>query len=366
MKVIGVLLALLCAAGQVALAEPPRDEKGIPVFPGAALIAEERAPADSARGTGPQASFTLTRTYESKASADEVAGFFVTRLGAKPEEESSDPAPARIWQASGVDCMVAFYDRAFGEENGAAVKAGFAKRTQPSWAGGLISMGLFRWGSQAPNGDTYSFTLMITDASIVPGQPPAYSQKTSIALSVIMVNTVIAAQQQEQAAARSADAADAMVKGLNRQDPEKVAIVDAMRADPPSDRELTDLVKKEFGVRLYPKMRLDLRAMEIYTYDLWGGLGGYWFVSHDLPDKIVEFYEKATGNRQYMGALDPTHYIDITGRDGVRTGCIAIYQGTTSLLPHEEQEDADPNEVWLVSTVGFFKKGPRHEEQGGR
>jgi hypothetical protein len=281
----------------------------------------------------------VSRTYEAAASAADVVGFYVKGLGADPEDGMTDPVPLRIWQTSGVDCMVTY---------------------QPD-SPASVSLGIFRWGSQSPGGDEYSFSLTITA-----GEPPASARKTRIAVLVIMVNKGIAAAEQEKAAEQSADAADTIVKGLNRQDPEKVRIVDAMRDHPPSDRALAELVQKEFGVRLYPKMRLDLRAMEIYTYDLWGGTGGYWFVSHDLPDKLVAFYEKLTGNRAYMGALDPTKYIDITGRDGKRTGCIAIYQGTTSLLVHEEPEDADPNEVWLVSTVGFYSKGPRQEEQGGR
>jgi hypothetical protein len=84
-------------------------------------------------------------------------------------------------------------------------------------------------------------------------------------------------------------------------------------------------------------------------------VGGYWFISHDL-----------TGNHQYMFPLDLTHYIDITGKDGTPRGTIAIYQGTTKLLLHQEAEDADRNEVWEVSSLSFFSKVMKRDEQGGR
>jgi hypothetical protein len=361
----GLLLVLLSMPALLAFGGLPQDEKGVPVFSGATLISEERSPAASNAGVTAEASFFLTRLYEAKASADDVMGFYVKSLGALPEEESGDPAPLRIWRAAEVDCMAVFYDAAFANQKGAAVTAGFAKRKMAPWASGLLTMGNLRWISRTTRGDEYSFTVTVEDKSVSDGQPPAYALKTAITVVVMMVNRGIFDAQQNETATQLAAAAQEMDDAANHQDPDMKRIVDEMTAHPPSYKDLSTLVSKEFGVPLYPKVTLELKAMELYTYDAWGDVGSYWFLSKDMPEKLIAFYEKATGNRAYQLPLGVAHFIDIKAKDDSITGCIIVYQGTTAAYLGQEADDATLEDAWLVSSLGFSRSNLR-ESEGNR
>jgi hypothetical protein len=358
-----ILIAISTCCALAAWSDPPANEKDISVFPGAKLVSEARTP-EKATPAELLVSYTLDRNYSTAASADKVTAFFVKLLGVMPEDESADPAPAKFWNTSGVQCIVTFYDGDFIDGSSATVKAAFDKREKLPWAGGLVKEGLFQWTAENDHGEKRNFNLKIEDKSLSGSNPPVYAQQTDIGLSVVMGNPKLYEAQQAEAAEKEKNAAEKITEGLNHQDPAKVAIVDNFKAHPPTAKDLAALVKKEFGVQLYPGAALQIWAMEIYTYDIWGGVGGYWFLSKDLPDKLIAYYEKATGNKQYMMPLDLTHYIDITDKNKKVVGRIAIYQGTTKLLMHQEADDAKKEDVWLVSTLGFYKATSSMKDSG--
>jgi hypothetical protein len=132
-------------------------------------------------------------------------------------------------------------------------------------------------------------------------------------------------------------------------------VVNDMKAHPPTMKEMGDRILREYGVPLYPGVTLQLKAMETYTYDIWGGLAGYWFLSKDMPDKVIAYYEKVLGGSSSSGDVVPQAQLEITDANHVITGHIAIYQGTTALNFGQEPEDADANDVLNVTTLGFLR-----------
>jgi hypothetical protein len=329
---LAVFLAF-CAAGAFAL--PPSDVKQFPAYPKAALV----------KNTADGASTEMT--YASNAAAGTVLAYYVDAFGLRPEEAAPGFAPLRVWNAAGVQCMVFF-----------------AESTAPTfkWAQGAATGGMLQWSSMDGKGNSSSFNMSITDKG---------GTGTEIALVVITANKGEYEAQQQAIAAEAEKDAAAMDQGLREVNPVQEGIVNDLKAHPPSQKEMAALIKREYGVPLFTGATIEMKAMEIYMLTLFGGVEGYWFLARSAPDKVVAFYEKATGNRAYQKQMDPAFYIDITDARRLVTGHVSVYLGTTAMyLAQEETEDIDPNDL-DISTIGFFKgddvgTSPGTEEAGGR
>jgi hypothetical protein len=330
--VLAVFL-LLRAAGAFAL--PPDDVKKFPAYPKAALV----------KNTAGGASAEVT--YASPAAAGKVLAWYVDAFGLRPAEAGSEFAPLQVWNAAGVQCMVFF-----------------AESATPTftWAKGAATGGMFQWTSEDGRGNSSSFNMNITDTG---------GAGTEIALVVITANKGEYEAQQEALGAEMVKGAAAIEQGFSEVNPVQEKIVNDLKAHPPSQKEMAALIKKEYGVPLYPGATIEMKAMEIYMMTLFGGVEGYWFLARNAPDTVVAFYEKATGNHAYQKPLDISFYIDITDARRLVTGRISVYLGTAAmLLNQEETEDIDPDDL-NISTIGFFKgddvgKPPESEAEGGR
>lgn len=281
--------------------------------------------------------------YESPDRASAVVAHYVQTLGFRPEAGETEYVPMVFWAAPGAQCMV-FFDE--------------ARTSTFAWARGAASGGLFQWEGREIDGVRSVFVLKIGAADDGRAVTQISLTVSSIDVGKIQAQTLAFAVEAERAA-------DAMTAALDAVNPAQQELVERLRAEPPTQKELQELVRGEYGVPLYPGATLQLRAMEIYAMELWGGIEGYWFLARAMPDKVVAYYERVTGNGAYQSGLDMARHIDITDTEGSVVGHIAVYQGTTALYLSQEPGDADPDDVLNVSTIGFYRAGEPIGPEGG-
>ncbi len=332
-----VLCVLLLAGAAGASALPPQDAKHLPLYPGVHLL---RSTVDGA---------SSDFAYTADAAPGKVCAFYLGSFGWRPEQARTDFVPVAFWQPDGGQCMIFF------KENAA----------QPStfpWTPGVAMGGILSWESEDGKGNHSSFNMKITDTT---GSAPS----TEIDLSVITVNRGEVEAQQAAVADQGQKVAAAMEEGVNHVDPVQKKLVDDWTAHPPTMKDLAARIKKEYGLALYPGVTLQLKAMELYEYDILGGWGGYWFLSTDPPEKLVAWYAKALGKSvESIDADAPADFV-ITDAQNRITGHVGIYKGTTALNLGQEPEDADPDQVLNVTTLGFFRGhdvGTLAGSEGGR
>jgi hypothetical protein len=353
-RTIALCLMMICPA--LTFGAPPYEESQIPVFPAARMLEETRNPPEATDLSKPIATATLDRKYQAHASADDVVAYYVEQLGIAPANRKVDSAPMKMWKSSGAQCTVIFYDREFLAKSSTAIKEALKKRQKLPWAGGWIRTGIFQWEHKDPRTNDSALTLTIQDHSLDSGDPAGSSPDTVVSLSIVVVNRKLLAKQQADVAAQRMAGAAAIMDLMNGSNPEATRVLDDVKAHPPSMAEYGVRVQRELGVPLYAGVKPQMKAMEMFATNLMGGAGGYWFLSKDPPRKLIEYYQKITGNLQYMppGGV-PIHFIDITDTQHKVTGHVAIFQGTAALQYAQGDENGDPNEVYYVSTLGIYK-----------
>ncbi|HOX47700.1 MAG TPA: hypothetical protein P5165_12135 [Spirochaetia bacterium] len=296
MLVLAAVAAL--AAASLAFAAPPAQAKAVPVYPGAAA---DPAAADYAKelsnGEGdPDLVSEEVIAYATAAAPEEVFAWYRQKLAAKPmrditqaEYESGSTPPMYYLEPYEEED---FRDGTTGDRKvvvkyeGAWIREQLKAKRKPL-EGAYLSSGSFSWMLREKDGRARGIVVTVLDASFLPyigegpGAGPAtlgkknYAQKT-----YVFVYSQLRKSEGEAGAERE-----------ERRDAEGEADMEAARAyfaaNPPSAKEL--------GLPLYPGAAFDAENSAGMSMD--EGMKAWLFTTADSLDKVVAFYEKASGRK---------------------------------------------------------------------
>jgi len=299
------ILITLAGISGILIAQVPKSEKEIPIFPGAVRDMEKESAAKSemANEPSPNVRSGALKVYVTSASAEEVFKFYLQKIRAKEGGLDIDPRGLERGAVSEAVYEISYYTDQMFEDyegyHGGWKKQSLLKNRKPYTPGKWITGGYINWYKKESNDDLTTFYINIDDESL-DDFARKYKTATSIRISV-------GTEKSEQAMREEADAEmDQKVEDLSK----------SLKGKPPTAKDL--------GAPLYPGATFNadasagMSAGNDYAY--------YIFLTTDPPSKVVAFYEEKL--KVKAGAYGDKYMIPLKGKLPIPEEGIAIEPNT--------------------------------------
>lgn len=294
-----LVIFIIISSSIIYAMEVPKTEKAIPIFPGAVRdsTAELELKEQQGEENSPEFGSSVPKVYNTRASAEDVVGFYLKVIGGKEGEFNEDPmgiqpgAVTQVWYQvefwEDQDFQDIVYDTRLSGE-WMKMKQNLEKNRKPYKPGKWIKNARFEWSMKEPNNDLIQFYLDIEDVTFnwrLESAPTDDRETTS------RIEVAVVTQRSEETMREEAE--EEMDRGVE-------ALSVSLKSKPPSEKDL--------GVPLYPGAKLD--ADNSAGMSAGNDYMMYLYLTEDPPLKVAAFYEQmlkikpfSSGKDYYMFAL---------------------------------------------------------------
>lgn len=269
-----ILFWILCISVygvSLLVAQVPKSEKDIPIFPGATRDMNQESVKKGQMGweMNQNLSSATLKLYKTGSPLEEVFNFYLQKIGGKAGSTDFDPRTLAAGAVSPIWYELQYYTNEDFEDyeghSGTLIKQTLTKNRKPHAAGKWLKEVQFNWYKKETNNDGTTFYVIIFDETF-DAEPPKFKTATSIEMQ-------ITTERSEQAMRAMGE------EQMERKTEERTK---SLQGKPPTAKDL--------GAPLYPGALFDADASA--GMSLGDDYAYYIFLTTDPPSKVVAFYEQ--------------------------------------------------------------------------